>query len=42
MNDIYVMYIMMCEFLVFILLSFGLIHKKAKSLRRVNSLDARM
>jgi len=42
MNDIYVMYIMLCEFLIFILFSFELIHKKTKSPRQVNSLDAGM
>ena len=42
MNDIYVMYIMLCEFLVFILFSFKLIHKKAQSPRQVNSLDVEM
>ena len=31
------MYIMLCEFLVSILFSFKLTHKKAKSPRRVNS-----
>ena len=49
-DDIYVVYIqfgfpmytMLYEFLNFILFSFKLIHKKAKSPRRVKSLDAEM
>jgi len=38
------MYIMLCEFLIFMLLKFSLklIHKKAKGPRRTKSLDAGM
>ena len=47
-DDVYVMYIqfgfpmyvMLCEFPIFMLFSLKLIHKKAKSPRWVNSLDA--
>jgi len=49
-DDVYIVYIqfgfpmytMLCEFLIFMLFSFKLIHKKAKSPRRVKSLDAGM
>ena len=36
------MYIMLCEFLIFMFFSFKLIHKKAKGTRRAKSLDAGM
>ena len=49
-DDVYVMYIqfgfsmyiMLYEFLIFMFFSFKLIHKKAKGLRRVKSLDMGM
>ena len=41
-NNIYVMYKMLCEFQISMKFSFKLNHKRLKDSRRINSLDAEM